>query len=113
MAGHGLILYLLLHDSQWVRGVTFALYLAQLTLLVLEEVGVLEDLEVGIFLFEFMEVIHIELPLERAKVVVFEIAGQHGVAEVLQQLYDEAVAFFGPGDHGVGGGRVDDIVKFQ
>ena len=81
---NGLVLYLLLHDSQRVRGVALSLYLAQLALLALEKERMLEDLEVGIFLLEFVEVVHVQLPLKRAEVVMFEISGEDCVAELCQ-----------------------------
>lgn len=107
------VLDLLLERTERVTGVALSLYLRQQILLTLQEVRVLEDLLATSFYLRLVEVIHVELPDERRKVVVLEVLGQDLVAELLGLLDDEAVARLSPGRNVLCQGIVDDLEKLD
>lgn len=66
---------LFFEDSHRVGGVALSLDLHKLTLLILEKIRMLENLLICILMFCLVEVVHIQLTLKGAKIVVLKIYG--------------------------------------
>ena len=60
-----------------------------------------------------MEIIHVQLPLERTEVIMLEVSGKNVVAELYKLLDDKAVALLGPLHHFVCVLRVNNIVQLK
>ena len=58
-----------------------------------------------------MEIVHVQLPNEAAKVVMFEVFWQNLVRELVHLLHDKAIAFIVPRNYLVGGGIAYDLVR--
>jgi hypothetical protein len=104
------LLHLLLDHFVWVLGVALALDLVEKVPLVLEEEHVPEHQLFGFFPFGFVEIVHVELTDEAAQVTVLEELGKHVVAEVVLVMDHKGFAAIGPGDGGVGGVAVYNLV---
>ena len=70
----------------------------------------LEDLQVGIFLFELVEVVHIQLTDERGKVVVLEILWKYVVGEQIGLFNLKSVSCRGPANNFIELSAVDYLI---
>jgi len=68
-------------NAQRVVGIAFSFYLRQKMLFSLQKKGMFEQLVLTPLQFRFVEIVHVELPYERRKVVMFEVLGKNLFAE--------------------------------